>query len=100
MFRLISRARAHGRLALAPRRVVAHRYNSSKASDPLRILFCGSDAFSCESLRALHREHVHNRALIEALDVMVLPGKRTGRGLKTVRQGETDTVFSSALKCG
>ncbi|GAT31429.1 hypothetical protein UVI_02049920 [Ustilaginoidea virens] len=57
-----------------------------KASDPLRILFCGSDAFSCESLRALHREHVRNRALVEALHVMVLPGRRTGRGLKRLRE--------------
>ncbi|QUC16055.1 uncharacterized protein UV8b_00296 [Ustilaginoidea virens] len=57
-----------------------------KVSDPLRILFCGSDAFSCESLRALHREHVRNRALVEALHVMVLPGRRTGRGLKRLRE--------------
>jgi hypothetical protein len=62
-----------------------------RTSDPLRILFCGSDAFSCESLKALHREHVANKALIESLEVMVLPGKRTGRGLKQIRQGESFT---------
>lgn len=58
------------------------------ASDPLRILFCGSEEFSCESLAALHREHVSNGRLVEALEVMVRPAKRTGRGLKHLRQGE------------
>ncbi|POR37599.1 Methionyl-tRNA formyltransferase, mitochondrial [Tolypocladium paradoxum] len=59
---------------------------AKKASDPLRILFCGSDAFSCESLRALHGEHVRDGRLVEALDVMVLPPKRTGRGFKQIRE--------------
>ncbi|KAL7917543.1 Formyltransferase [Trichoderma austrokoningii] len=57
-----------------------------KASEPLRILFCGSDAFSCESLRALHREHESNRQLIESLDVMVLPPRRTGRSFKEITE--------------
>ena len=61
---------------------------ATKVSDPLRILFCGSDAFSCESLRALHEEHVRDGRLIDALDVMVLPPKRTGRGFKQIREGE------------
>lgn len=87
MFRLISRAQAY-RLARHPHLHSQLRHSSSKVSDPLRILFCGSDAFSCESLRALHREHAENKGLIEALDVMVLPGRRTGRGFKTIREGE------------
>ncbi|OPB37103.1 hypothetical protein A0O28_0040150 [Trichoderma guizhouense] len=58
----------------------------AKTSDPLRILFCGSDAFSCESLRALHREHERNAQLIESLDVMVLPPRRTGRGFKDISE--------------
>ncbi|KAG8427839.1 Methionyl-tRNA formyltransferase [Metarhizium acridum] len=91
MFRLISRVQA--RLHLPPPYAPSQRRHSSrKVSDPLRILFCGSDAFSCESLRALHREHVNNRALVEALDVMVLPGRRTGRGLKTVREVPCQTL--------
>ncbi|KAG6003389.1 hypothetical protein E4U21_002064 [Claviceps maximensis] len=57
-----------------------------RQSDPLRILFCGSDAFSCASLRALHEEHVRGGDVVEALDVMVLPGRRVGRGLKMVKQ--------------
>ncbi|GAP84496.2 putative methionyl-tRNA formyltransferase [Rosellinia necatrix] len=64
------------------------RYSTSpkkKASDPLHILFCGSDEFSCASLEALHREHVQNPDLIRSIEVVVRPGKRTGRGYKTVR---------------
>ncbi|ODA82613.1 hypothetical protein RJ55_01121 [Drechmeria coniospora] len=67
------------------------RYSSSvdlagAVSDPLRILFCGSDTFSCASLRALHSEHAQNSKLVEALEVMVLPPRRTGRGLKQLRE--------------
>ncbi|CRK23082.1 hypothetical protein BN1723_012892 [Verticillium longisporum] len=57
-----------------------------RASDPLRILFCGSDEFSIAALRALHHEHLRDPSLIESLDVVIRPGKPTGRGLKTVRQ--------------
>lgn len=88
MFRLITRASGHQHhiktLSSRPR----YSHTSSRTSDPLRILFCGSDGFSCESLRALHREYVRDKGLVEALDVMVLPGKRMGRGFKMVREGE------------
>ncbi|KAK0727060.1 formyl transferase [Lasiosphaeria miniovina] len=57
-----------------------------KPSKPLRILFCGSDDFSCEALRALHAEHRRNADLIRSIDVLVRPAKPTGRGLKVVRQ--------------
>lgn len=70
---------------------------ANKASDPLRILFCGSDAFSCESLRALHGEHVRDGRLVEALDVMVLPPKRTGRGFKQIREGECSPKMTRAV---
>ncbi|KAH8156059.1 hypothetical protein CIB48_g12188, partial [Xylaria polymorpha] len=56
-----------------------------KTSDPLHILFCGSDEFSCASLKALHDEHVRNPDLVRSIDVVVRPGKRTGRGYKVVR---------------
>lgn len=98
MFRLINRAQARLRLP-PPYAPFQRRHSSRKASDPLRILFCGSDAFSCESLRALHRENVKNRALVEALDVMVLPGRRTGRGLRTVREGEDSAPPSFLSLC-
>ncbi|KHN99392.1 methionyl-tRNA formyltransferase [Metarhizium album ARSEF 1941] len=92
MLRLMNRAHAHLGRAPPSAAPFQRRHGSHKASDPLRILFCGSDTFSCGSLRALHREHVENRALVEALDVMVLPGRRTGRGLKTVREVPCKTL--------
>lgn len=75
------------RVAVAHRRFISSEI-TAKTSDPLRILFCGSDAFSCESLRALHREHERNAQLIESLDVMVLPPRRTGRGFKDISEGK------------
>ncbi|KAI0012263.1 Formyltransferase [Xylariaceae sp. FL0662B] len=56
-----------------------------KKSDPLHVLFCGSDEFSCAALSALHREHVRNPELVRSIDVVVRPGKPTGRGMKTIR---------------
>ncbi|KAI1487873.1 Formyltransferase [Biscogniauxia mediterranea] len=53
-----------------------------KKSEPLNILFCGSDGFSCALLETLHAEHLHNRELIRSIEVVVRPGKRIGRGLK------------------
>jgi methionyl-tRNA formyltransferase len=61
--------------------------NSTKAVDPLKILFCGSDEFSIASLRALHNAKETDPKLIESIDVLHRPGKRTGRGLKIVREG-------------
>ena len=59
---------------------------TSKESDPLRILFCGSDDFSIASLKALHREHENNPHLVKSIDVVCKPGKPVGRGLKTIRE--------------
>ncbi|KAI0842678.1 Formyltransferase [Hypoxylon sp. FL0890] len=53
-------------------------------SDPLRILFCGSDQFSCAALEALYDEHLHNPRLIRSIDVVVRPGKPAGRGQKDI----------------
>ena len=58
-------------------------------SDPLRVLFCGSDEFSIASLRALYREHERDKALIESIDVVCRPAKPVGRGLKDTREGES-----------
>lgn len=60
-----------------------------RRSEPLRILFCGSDAFSCASLRALHelQQSDRNGKLIKSIDVLVRPGKPAGRGLKRVAVG-------------
>lgn len=63
--------------------------SSSGASvAPLRILFCGSDDFSIASLRALFRAQRETPNLIESIDVAHRPAKATGRGLKTLRQGD------------
>ena len=62
-------------------------YASQIVLEPLRILFCGSDEFSVASLRALHKEHERDKALIESIDVVCRPPKRVGRGLKNTRQG-------------
>ncbi|KAM3510483.1 hypothetical protein MY11210_005885 [Beauveria gryllotalpidicola] len=51
-------------------------------TEPLKILFCGSDRFSCASLRALYEEQLENKGLVEEIEVMVMPGKKVGRGLK------------------
>ncbi|KAH7003410.1 formyl transferase [Fusarium venenatum] len=59
---------------------------TSRALDPLRILFCGSDEFSCASLKAVYEEHSQNKGLIESLEVMALPPKRSGRGFSSLKQ--------------
>ncbi|KAI2624947.1 Formyltransferase [Hypoxylon sp. NC1633] len=61
------------------------KIKKTKTSEPLRILFCGSDEFSCASLQALYDEHRRDPGLIESIDVVVRPGKRTGRGYKVVQ---------------
>lgn len=53
-------------------------------SDPLRILFCGSDEFSTASLRALLALQDADPSLVESIDVLVRPGKPIGRGRKTI----------------
>jgi len=70
---------------------------SAKSSDPLRILFCGSDPFSIASLRALHAEHLRDPSFIRTIDVLCRPGKRTGRGLKTLTSAP---IKSSAATLG
>lgn len=63
------------------------RHVSTKSTDPLRILFCGSDSFSIASLRALFQEQRSNPGLIESIDVVCKEPKRVGRGLKVFRAG-------------
>lgn len=67
-------------------RVNKRLFSSQKSSDPLRILFCGSDDFSVTSLKALHEEHKTNSESIASIDVVCRPSKRVGRGLKLIRE--------------
>ncbi|CAF9941243.1 MAG: Methionyl-tRNA formyltransferase [Alectoria fallacina] len=60
-------------------------YASQATSEPLRILFCGSDEFSSTSLRALYKEHERDKALIESIDVVCRPAKPVNRGLRDIR---------------
>lgn len=66
-----------------------------KTSDPLRILFCGSDEFSAASLTALAREHTRNPSLIHSIDVVVRPPKPTGRGYRVLREVPLQSVAKS-----
>lgn len=71
------------------RRWLGTRWSSTetKQHDPLRILFCGADAFSIYSLRALHKLQQANPEKIASIDVVCRPDKRVGRGLKTIQEG-------------
>lgn len=70
-------------------------YASQATFEPLRILFCGSDEFSITSLRALHKEHKRDKALIESIDVVCRPAKPVGRGLRHTREGKPFKLASS-----
>lgn len=84
------------RYSSAFRRPAFHWY-TTKAHDPLRILFCGSDEFSIASLKALHDYHLKQPDRIATIDVVCRPGKKVGRGMKKIREGwcfqETSVVF-------
>jgi methionyl-tRNA formyltransferase len=60
---------------------------SSRAEEPLRILFLGSDRFSIASLDALVHAKQRVPSLIEEIHVAHRPAKPTGRGLRTLREG-------------
>jgi methionyl-tRNA formyltransferase len=83
-------ALCHHRSALS-KRSFGYRFLATKTYDPLRILFCGADEFSIASLKALHEEHVKRPDRISSIDVVCRPGKRVGRGLKTIREGTLST---------
>ena len=68
------------------RKLSTRKFSSQKTSKPFHILFCGSDDFSIESLRALHEESTREFASIASIDVVCRPSKRVGRGLKAVRE--------------
>ena len=72
--RLTTIRRFPGRPVLAPRGIAA-RWSSS-APEPLRILFCGSDDFSCTALQALVGEMKTNPRLIAEIQVVTRPDKR------------------------
>lgn len=61
----------------------AIRWNSTGP----RILFCGSDQFSVESLKAVNELRRKAPSAASSLDVVVKKGKPAGRGRKSIRDG-------------
>ena len=85
---------------LRPRTLASQRRSSTtttprKTSEPLKILFCGSDEFSATSLSALNQERARNPSLIHSIDVLVRPPKPTGRGYKVLREVPLQSVARS-----
>jgi hypothetical protein len=70
---------------------------STKHHDPLRVLFCGADAFSIYSLRALHKLQQAHPEKIASIDVVCRPDKRVGRGLKKIQEGSYIYYLRSIL---
>lgn len=67
-------------------------------SEPLRILYCGSDDFSIPPFEALLDEHRQHPERIEKIQVLVRPGKPTGRGYKTIRERESGARGLSSVR--
>ncbi|CAG8481588.1 3335_t:CDS:10 [Acaulospora morrowiae] len=67
-------------------------------SRPNRILFFGSDDFSVASLLALIDEKSSNgsSSFIESIEVVVPPGRMTGRGLKQLKQSPVKLLAENA----
>jgi methionyl-tRNA formyltransferase len=64
----------------------SRRFCSGSTSKPLRILFCGSDTLSSAVLSRLYKESKDPSISIASIDVLCRPGKRSGRGLKNIRE--------------
>ncbi|KAG5936303.1 hypothetical protein E4U59_005084 [Claviceps monticola] len=91
MFRLFTPVKPRLFVALLSRRPTSTLSTphapARRPQEPLRILFCGSDNFSCPSLRALHREMQQKTGLVESIEVVVLPSMAQGREMKYVKDG-------------
>ncbi|KAM0715344.1 hypothetical protein Q7P37_008842 [Cladosporium fusiforme] len=59
---------------------------TAKHHEPLRVLFCGADAFSIDSLRALNELKQRRPEKIASIDVVCRSDKRVGRGLKKIQE--------------
>lgn len=62
-----------------------HSSRRNLDNEKLRILFCGSDLFSTESLKALHAESRLYNNNIQTIEVVTRTDKRAGRGLKNIK---------------
>jgi methionyl-tRNA formyltransferase len=82
----------------SPRRTAVRWSSSAAAPEPLRILFCGSDDFSCASLTALAEEMKSDPRLISDIHVVTRPDKREGRGMR-MRERTLPIIVSSDMSC-
>lgn len=87
MLRLLcraSRASVPLRRHLGLHRPFISQYHDSRGREiePLRILYCGSDDFSVQSLLRLREAHKQDPDFIQSIDVVTKTAKRHGRGLK------------------
>ncbi|KAG6314258.1 hypothetical protein E4U22_000181 [Claviceps purpurea] len=91
MFRLFTPVKPRLFVALLSRRPTSTLSTphapARQPQEPLRILFCGSDKFSCPSLKALHQEMERKTGLVESIEVVVLPNMFQGRGMRYVEDG-------------
>ncbi|KAG6051831.1 hypothetical protein E4U39_006918 [Claviceps sp. Clav50 group G5] len=91
MFRLFTPVKPRLFVALLSRRPTSTLSTphapTRRPQEPLRILFCGSDDFSCSSLKALHQEMKRKTGLVESIEVVVLPNMFKGRGMRYVEDG-------------
>jgi methionyl-tRNA formyltransferase len=62
-------------------------FSTRPTTDPLRILFCGSDKYSVACLEPLAQILHHDARNIESIDVLCRTDKPVGRGLKMLREG-------------
>jgi methionyl-tRNA formyltransferase len=62
-------------------------FSTRSTTDPLRILFCGSDGYSIACLEPLAQILRHDKRNIESIDVLCRTDKLVGRGLKTLSEG-------------
>ncbi|KAG5972521.1 hypothetical protein E4U58_006446, partial [Claviceps cyperi] len=91
MFRIFTPVKSRLFVALLSRRPTSTLSTphapARRLQEPLRILFCGSDDFSCTSLKALHQEMERKAGLVESVEVVVLPNMFKGRGMRYVEDG-------------
>ncbi|KAI8047853.1 formyl transferase [Gilbertella persicaria] len=76
------------------------RFNSIKrtrfySTQPLRVLFFGTDDFASTHLKALVKEKERTDSCIQALDLVCPPDRRTGRKLETWTPSETKGIAAS-----
>ncbi|KAL9621045.1 MAG: hypothetical protein Q9160_004430 [Pyrenula sp. 1 TL-2023] len=85
--RCLNQSKTHAKPASCYTRYFSLQNSAHKAqSEPLRILFCGSDEQSAACVRALDQERKDCTSGIKSIDVVCRPEKRSGRGSKTIRK--------------